>query len=136
MGGNLINNQGNCKTPTVDLLTVKLLLNSIISTPNAYFMTINLKGFYLMTPKKRYKYFRMKLEIFPKTSSTYTTFRTKWITMKMSTVKSAVECTVFPRQASLPRNSLSNIYSKQDTTKAKTCQDIGNTSEDPSVSLW
>jgi hypothetical protein len=38
--------------------------------------------------------------------------------MEMSTEKSAVECTVFPRQASLPRNSSSNNYSKQDTPKA------------------
>ncbi len=28
-------------------------------------MTLNLKYFYLMTPMKRYEYFRMKLELFP-----------------------------------------------------------------------
>ncbi len=44
---------------------VKLLLNSIISMPKAKFMTLDLKDFYLMTPMKRYKYFRMKLELFP-----------------------------------------------------------------------
>jgi hypothetical protein len=32
MGGNLVNYPGNCGTPTANLLTVKLLLNSIIST--------------------------------------------------------------------------------------------------------
>jgi hypothetical protein len=47
MGGNLINYPGNCRTPTADLLTVKLLLNSIISTSNAKFITLNLKDFYL-----------------------------------------------------------------------------------------
>jgi hypothetical protein len=57
MGANLINYPGDCKTPTADLLTVKLLLNSIISTPNARFMTIDLKDFYLMTPMKCYEYF-------------------------------------------------------------------------------
>jgi hypothetical protein len=30
MGGNLINYPGNCRTPMVDLLTVKILVNSII----------------------------------------------------------------------------------------------------------
>jgi hypothetical protein len=65
MGGNIINYPGNCGTPTADLLTVKLLLNSIISTPNARFMTLDLKDFYLMTPMKRYEYFGMKLELFP-----------------------------------------------------------------------
>ena len=33
MGSNLIHYPGNCGTPTADLLTVKLLFNSIISTP-------------------------------------------------------------------------------------------------------
>ena len=65
MGGNLINYPDDCGTPTADLLTVKLLLNSIISTPNGKFMTIDIKDFYLMTPMDRYEYFRMKLELFP-----------------------------------------------------------------------
>ncbi len=50
MGGNLIKYPGDCGTPTADLLTVKLLLNSVTSTPNAKFMTLDLKDFYLMTP--------------------------------------------------------------------------------------
>ncbi len=57
MGGNLVIYPGDCGTPTADLLTVKLLLNSIISTPNAKFMTLDLKDFYLMTPMTRYEYF-------------------------------------------------------------------------------
>ncbi len=65
MGGNLVNYPGDCGTPTVDLLTVKLMLNSIISTPNAKFMTIDLKDFYLLTPMNRYEYFRMKIDLFP-----------------------------------------------------------------------
>jgi hypothetical protein len=65
MGGNLINYPGDCRTPTADLLTVKLLLNSAISTLNAKFMTLDLEDFYLMTPMKLYEYFRMKLELFP-----------------------------------------------------------------------
>jgi hypothetical protein len=50
MGGNLVNYPYGCGTPTANLLTVKLMLNSIISTPNAKFMTIDLKDFYLNTP--------------------------------------------------------------------------------------
>ncbi len=65
MSGNLVNYPGNCGTPTANLLTVKLLLNSIISTANAKFMTLNLRDLYLMMPMKRYKYFCMKLELFP-----------------------------------------------------------------------
>ena len=65
MGGNLINYPNDCGTPTADLLTVKLMFNSIISTPNCKFMTIDIKDFYLMTPMDWYEYFRMKLELFP-----------------------------------------------------------------------
>ena len=43
MGGNLVNFPGDCGTPTADLLTVKLLLNSIISTPNANSRLLTLK---------------------------------------------------------------------------------------------
>jgi len=65
MGGNLVNYPDDCGTPTADLLTVKLMLNSAISTNNAKFMTIDIKDFYLMTPMKRYEYFRMKIDLFP-----------------------------------------------------------------------
>ncbi len=65
MGGNLVNYPNNCGTPTTDLLTIKLMLNSFISTPNPKFMTINIKDFYLMTPMESYEHFRMKLELFP-----------------------------------------------------------------------
>ena len=65
MGGDRINYPGDCGTPTADILTVKLLLNSIISTLHAKFMTIDIKDFYLMTPMDRPEYFRMSLELFP-----------------------------------------------------------------------
>ena len=61
MGGNLVNCPLDCGTPTADLLTVKLFINSIISTPNAKFMTLDITNFYLMTPIKQYEYLRMKL---------------------------------------------------------------------------
>jgi hypothetical protein len=63
---NLINYPGDCRTPTANLLTVKILLNSIILMPNAKFMTINIKDVYLNTPMERYEYFCMKLKLFPK----------------------------------------------------------------------
>jgi hypothetical protein len=65
MGGNLVNYPDNCGTPTADLLAIKLLFNSVISTNNAKFMTIDIKDFYLMTPMKCYEYFCMKINLFP-----------------------------------------------------------------------
>ena len=60
-----MNYPGDCGTPTVDLLMLKLLFNSVTSTPHARFMTIDIKDFYLMTLMERYEYLRMKLELFP-----------------------------------------------------------------------
>jgi hypothetical protein len=51
---------------TADLLTVKILLNSIISTPNTKFMTMDIKDFYLNTPMARYEYMQLRLSDMPK----------------------------------------------------------------------
>ncbi len=50
VGTNILHYPGNYGTPTVDMITVKLHLISIISTKNACYCTINLKDFYLNTP--------------------------------------------------------------------------------------
>ena len=49
-GGNLISVPMDCGNPTANLLTVKILLTSVISTPEAKFLGLNLKYFYLNTP--------------------------------------------------------------------------------------
>ena len=69
VGGDRINYPGDCGTPTADLLTVKLLLNSVVSTAGAEFMTLDIKNFYLCTPLERYEYLRM--------SSIYTSYKKK-----------------------------------------------------------
>jgi hypothetical protein len=61
IGGNRINYPGDVSTPSADLLTVKLLINSVISTKGAKFFTLDISNFYLMTPLKRKEYMRMKL---------------------------------------------------------------------------
>jgi hypothetical protein len=48
-------------TPTADLLTIKLLINSMISTPGAGFFTMDVKNFYLCTLMTRYEYMRFNL---------------------------------------------------------------------------
>ena len=47
------------------MLTVKLLLNSIVSTPLAKFFTVDIKNFYLMTPLKRFEYMTLNLSDMP-----------------------------------------------------------------------
>jgi hypothetical protein len=56
---------GNAGTPTADLLTVKLLINSIISTAGAKFMTMDIKDFYLNTPMARYEYMQLRIANMP-----------------------------------------------------------------------
>ena len=65
MGGDKINYPDDCGTPTADLLTVQLLLNSVISTPEAKFMIMDIKNFYLNTPLKTYKYLHLKMDDIP-----------------------------------------------------------------------
>jgi hypothetical protein len=126
MGGNLINYSDDCGTPTADILTTKLMANSIISTPNSKFMTINIKDLYLMMPMDRYKYFRMKLELFPQDIiDEYGLCNTKWTPMAMSSVKCNTGCTASYRPASLLKNSSPNAFTKQDTSIARSHQDTG-----------
>ena len=56
VGGNRINYPGEDGTPTADILLVKVMLNSVVSTMNAKFMSIDISNFYLNTPMERYEY--------------------------------------------------------------------------------
>jgi hypothetical protein len=65
VGGNRITYDGNVSTPTADLTTVKTLFNSVLSTPDARFMTIDIKDFYLNTPMERFEYMRIPTKFIP-----------------------------------------------------------------------
>jgi hypothetical protein len=64
-GGDRVHYPFNADTPTANLLTVKLLINSVISTPGARFFMMDIKNFYLCTPMTRYEYMRLKLSDIP-----------------------------------------------------------------------
>ena len=62
VGGNLVDYRGN-NTPTADLTTAKLLINSILSTPGATFLGLDLSNFYLISPfanPSQYEYMWIK----------------------------------------------------------------------------
>jgi len=65
MGGDGINYPDDCRTPTADMILFKILTNSIISTPNAKCLMIDIKDFYLNTLMKRLEYMRLKLTDIP-----------------------------------------------------------------------
>ena len=52
-------------TLTADLLTMRLFLNRVISTPHAEWMTVDIKNFYLNTPVKQFKYLKLRLSNLP-----------------------------------------------------------------------
>ena len=65
VGGNKVHFPGDTGTPTAEMLLVKIMLNSVVSTPGARFMSIDIKNFYLATPMKRYEYIKLKLNTLP-----------------------------------------------------------------------
>jgi hypothetical protein len=67
VGSNLIEYAGDVSTKTADLTTAKLIFNSVISTINARFMTLDLKDFYLGTPMSTPEYMRIPLHVIPET---------------------------------------------------------------------
>ena len=64
-GGDKINYPGEVATPTAEMLVAKLLFNSVVSTPGAKFMTMDISNFYLMTPLLRPEYLRIKMADIP-----------------------------------------------------------------------
>ena len=60
VGGDKLTFDGDTTTQCASLITTKILLNSVISTPNARFGTIDIKNMYYGTPMKDYEYMRIK----------------------------------------------------------------------------
>ena len=66
VGGNLIHFPGDVTTPAADIITAKLIFNSVLSTKNAKFMCADISNFYLDNPMNRYEYMKIPMDIIPK----------------------------------------------------------------------
>ena len=64
-GGNLIDYPHELKTRQADLTTTKIMWNSILSTPDAEYMCIDIKNMYLATPLDRFEYMCIPINIIP-----------------------------------------------------------------------
>jgi hypothetical protein len=64
-GGDRIHYPDDAGTPTANMILVKVLLNSIISTENAQCLILDVKDIYLNTLMKRFEYMRLKLNDTP-----------------------------------------------------------------------
>lgn len=65
VGGNRINYPDSVATPTAELQTVKLLFNSVLSTPGAKFMCLDIGNFYLGTHMERPEFMFLPLDLIP-----------------------------------------------------------------------
>ena len=65
VGGDRINYPFDVSTPTSDLATIKMLWNSVLSTPGAKFFGADIANFYLKTPMKRPEFMRLPYHIIP-----------------------------------------------------------------------
>ena len=65
VGGDQIDYPGAVTTKTTDLITAKLLINSVISTDGAKFMGIDIKDFYLNNELPRKEYIRIAIKLIP-----------------------------------------------------------------------
>ena len=64
-GGDRLDFPGETSTATADLTTIKLLWNSVISTPEAWYITMDVKNFYLNTPLAYFQYMILQLSLLP-----------------------------------------------------------------------
>jgi hypothetical protein len=65
VGGDHIEYPGDKSTRTAGLTTSKILINSVISTPNAKFLVIDINNFYWNTPLGRFEYMVINLASLP-----------------------------------------------------------------------
>ena len=65
VGGGKVNYAGKTTTRTVEVSTVKMHLQSVLSTPGAKYMTLDISDFYLATLMKDYEYGRLKVDYIP-----------------------------------------------------------------------
>ena len=65
-GGNLITYEGDASVRTADIDTAKIHWNSVVSTPNAKYMCLDITFFYLTAALEYFEYMKIPLNLFPK----------------------------------------------------------------------
>ena len=65
IGGDHIDYKGNISTPAAALDMVKIVANSILSTPKAHGLCTDLKDFYLGSPMHQFEYMHIVLKDIP-----------------------------------------------------------------------
>ena len=121
VGGNKIEYTGNTSTPTADLTTAKLVFNSVVSTPNAEFATVDISDFYLFTDMDESEYMWIPIQFLnPEVmaANSKTSFLTDGSSQKLRKA-----CTACHKLAALHTTNQFSILSQTDTIRARELTD-------------
>ena len=113
IGGEQVNYLGDCGTPTIYLLNVKILINSFISSPNANFITIDIKDFYLNTPMAQSEYMRLTLSDLPENVISHYNLEEKVTTNGLVYVEIKQGMSGLPHSDLIPQHLLEKRINKQ-----------------------
>ena len=132
VGGNLINFSGDVTTSTSDLITAKLIFNSVLSTKNTKFMFADTANFYLNNPMNRYEYMKLPLDIIR--DEIIQQYNLKNLSHKFLYIwKSKKACIGYPRQETFQKINLSYIWPSLDTSQHPSPQVYVGTKLTPSI---
>ncbi len=120
VGGDRVHYPGNTGTPTANLLTIKILINSIISTSGAKFMTMDIKDFYLNTLMARYEYLRLRIADMPDDVIEQYNLRDNTTPTAISIAKYKRGCMACHRPVSLPNNIVKERLQKHSYHQSQT----------------
>ncbi len=134
-GGNLINYESNASIRMADLDTAQIHWNSVVSTPLARYMCLNIKNFYLRVALEYFEYSRMPLSLFP-----------AWIIEQYGMEKHALNGYIhlemrqavwgLPQAGILANKCLQKNWPHTDILRAQIPRGCGTTKHAPSCSHW
>ena len=129
VGGDRVDYPGEVSTKTSDLITAKLLFNSVISTPGSKFMSLDIKDFYLNNELPRKEYARIHLSLIPQDIIEQYNLNDSSPQTDLYISRYPRECTDFPKPAKSPAISSSRASKPLDTTLQSTLTDFSNTKQ-------
>jgi hypothetical protein len=65
VGGDRLDYSGDVATSTADITTIKIIINSTLSTADVAMMMMDIKNYYVGTPLPRFEYMKILLSRFP-----------------------------------------------------------------------
>mmetsp|Transcript_17385 Transcript_17385/g.24552 ORF Transcript_17385/g.24552 Transcript_17385/m.24552 type:complete len:288 (+) Transcript_17385:996-1859(+) len=65
LSGDCLQYNGDAASPATNIIETKILINSVLSTPNAKFASINIKNFFLNTPMVSFEYVAVPISRVP-----------------------------------------------------------------------